>query len=415
MSASPGRAVTRALGQLVVLACALLLLGGSSARAATVPDGFYGVNSGGAVLANAALRPAAVQAMRAGNLSFVRVDASWDHIEPAPPVAGVHTYVWALHDLFVADLARNGLRWYPMVGYSAPWASSSAGDPFAPPANDADFAAYAAALAGRYGSGGSFWAEHPELPRLPMTHYGIWNEPSNSTFWHGPQATPARYMSLYLAARAAIKAVDPNARVVTAGLLDSGMVDADAYLRAMLDSAGGARNQIDAVGWHPYVGDVSAVLASIRRARTTLGQYGIGGVPIEISEVGWHTGFTATQRADYLRGLAARLPYAGLNVTRLMPYVWSGDPQWQITDADGSTGQLGNAYFAGIRDALGPQAGGASSTKKKAACKTKTKKKKLKSGKAAKAKQRCASTKRSKRAKSAKSAKSAKKSKRAKK
>ena len=85
--------------------------------------------------------------MRAGGLSFVRVDASWDGVEPVPPIAGHHVYVWAIYDLFVADLARNGLRWYPMVGYSAPWAASTLGDPFAPPAGDANFAAYAGALA----------------------------------------------------------------------------------------------------------------------------------------------------------------------------------------------------------------------------------------------------------------------------
>lgn len=59
-------------------------------------------------------------------------------------------------------------------------------------------------------------------------------------------------MSLYLTARAAIKSVDPDARVATGGLLDSGLVDGSAYLRAMLDSASGRLNQIDAVGWHPY-------------------------------------------------------------------------------------------------------------------------------------------------------------------
>jgi hypothetical protein len=346
MSAICGRACARARRHAVLLACVLPATAG-----AAVPAGFYGVNSGGTLVSNAALRAPALQAMGAGGLSFVRVDASWGGVEPVAPVAGVHHYVWAVYDLWVADLARNGLRWYPMLGYSAPWASSAAGAPFAPPADDANFAAFVAAFAARYGTGGSFWAAHPDLPPYATTVYGIWNEPSNDHFWTGPDATPARYMSLYLAARAAIHAVDPGARVATAGLLDSGTVDGAAYLRAMLDSAPGARNQIDAVGWHPYVGDVTQVLASVTRARRTLEQYGLGSVPIEISEVGLHSSFGLAQRAQWVRDLAVKLPNAGLGVSRLMPYVWTGDPTWQLTDPDGTPGLGGGSYFQGIREA----------------------------------------------------------------
>ncbi|MEA2157142.1 MAG: polysaccharide biosynthesis protein PslG, partial [Solirubrobacteraceae bacterium] len=351
MPANRGRACARAVRHAVLLAGIALACGPATASAGVVPPDFYGVNSGSAVITNAALRGPALQAMAAGGLRYVRVDASWGGIEPAAPVAGVHRYVWGVYDTWVADLARHGLRWYPMVGYSAPWASSVPGDAFTPPAGDADFAAFARALAARYGPGGQFWAEHLELPSLPVTVYGIWNEPSNEHFWHGPEATPARYMSLYVAARAAIRSYDVSARVATAGLLDSGTVDGDAFLRAMLDGAPAARGQIDAVGWHPYVGDVDQVLESVAKARATLTRYGLGSVPIEISEVGMHSGYAPAQRAQWLHDLAMELPNAGLNVTRLLPYVWSGDPLWQITDPDGSPGLIGSAYFAGIADA----------------------------------------------------------------
>jgi len=351
MSAIRGRVCVRATRHALVLASMLLGLVSVNAQAATVPADFYGVNSDATLANDPVARGAAFKTMRAGGLSVVRVDAYWNSIEPAPPVAGVHAYNWATYDSLVADLARNGLRWYPMLVYSAPWASSVAGDSFAPPAGDANYAAYAAALVQRYGASGSFWAEHPELPKLPTTVYGIWNEPSNQQYWHGPEATPARYMRLYLAARAAIKAVDPGARVAAGGLLDSGVVNANEYLRAMLDSAPTTRNQIDALGWHPYVGNLDQVLSSIKRARTTLNQYGLRNVPIEVSEVGWHSGFSRAERVQWMRRLAARLPHARMNVTRLMPYIWNGDPQWQITNLNGSLGQTGHAYFAGIRDA----------------------------------------------------------------
>ncbi|MEA2221179.1 MAG: polysaccharide biosynthesis protein PslG [Solirubrobacteraceae bacterium] len=353
MSALRGRAFVRAIVHAAVLACALAACAAVDAGAAVVPGEFYGVNSGSTLVDDDAARPAALREMHDGGLSFVRVDAAWGGVEPAAPVGGEHAYAWEKYDRFVADLARNGLRWYPMIGYSAPWASSTPGDPFAPPAGDADFASFAAALAARYGTNGAFWAQHPDLPARPTTVYGIWNEPSNPQFWHGPEATPARYMQLYLAARAAIAAVDPRARTATAGLLDSGSVDGAAYLRAMLASTPHPRGEIDAVGWHPYVGDLGQTLASVGRARTTLDRYGLATVPIEISEVGWGRdgGFAPAKRAEVLRGLAAQLPHAGMGVTRLMPYVWTGSPEWQITNPDGSLGQLGGAYFAGIRDA----------------------------------------------------------------
>ncbi|MDX6689289.1 MAG: polysaccharide biosynthesis protein PslG [Solirubrobacteraceae bacterium] len=400
MSAIRDRACVRAFVYVFLLASLWFGCTAIKASAATVPAGFYGVNLGGSLMNDAASRPAAFKVMRAGGLSEVRTDALWSDIEPAPPVAGVHTFAWAKYDSFVTDLASNGMRWYPTLGYSTPWAASVAGEMFSPPARDADFATYVAAFAKRYGSDGTFWASHPELPKLPTTVYGIWNEPSNPHFWHGAQATPARYMRLYLAARTAIKSADPGASVATAGLLDSGVINANEYLRAMLGSTPAARNQIDLVGWHPYVGGLDAILASVKRARTTLNQYGLGTVPIAISEVGWHTGFTSAQRAEWLRGLAAELPHAELNVTRLLPYVWTGDPMWQITNPDGSLGQIGSAYFAGMREAFAPQPQKRSKSKQCTTKKRKAVKKTANSSKKSKAaKKKANSSKRSKAAK----------------
>ncbi|MBA2348519.1 MAG: hypothetical protein H0V81_09525 [Solirubrobacterales bacterium] len=353
MPATHGRALRRLVRPLLPLLLLLLLGTAEVARADVVPQDFYGVNMGGGLMGHdIAARPAAFAAMRAGGLTSVRIDASWGGVEPAPPVDGVHTYRWTAYDSLVTDLASNGLRWYPMVGYSAGWASTVTDDPFAPPAGNEHFAAFAAALAARYGAGGSFWAQHPELPQLPPIAYGIWNEPSTTMFWHGPDATPERYMSLYVASRAAIKAVEPTAVVATAGVLDSGVVNGQAFLQAMLASVPQPWQAVDIVGWHPYVGGVEQIFASVARARKTIDAAGMDSVPIEVSEVGWHTGYSSEQRAAAVRGLAAQLPSSGLGVSRLLPYVWSGDPVWQLTDPDGSLGLLGGAYFAGIQDAI---------------------------------------------------------------
>jgi hypothetical protein len=133
---------------------------GTVARATTpahMGPEFYGVNAGAALTGSPEGWGARLAAMRDAGISVVRDDASWDSVEPqAPdPATGQHQYRWAERDARVAAMARHGLRWYPIVDYSAPWASSIRGDPFAPPARDEDFATFAGSRrdqAGRYGS-----------------------------------------------------------------------------------------------------------------------------------------------------------------------------------------------------------------------------------------------------------------------
>ena len=87
-----------------------------------------------------------------------------------------------------------------------------------------------------------------------------------------------------------------------------------------------------------------------------MNDYGLPGIPIEISEVGWHSGVPDAWRVAWMRGLAARLPSANMNVARLMPYVWSGDAAWGMANPDGTLAPLGAAYLAGIDDARSPPA-----------------------------------------------------------
>jgi hypothetical protein len=169
----------------------------------------------------------------------------------------------------------------------------------------------------------------------------------------------------------------------------------------MLDSAP-ALGDVDAVSWHPYVGDVTQVLASVGRARSVLDGYGLTATPIEVTEVGLGAGYTPAQRGQWIHDLAMKLPNAGLGVSRMLPYVWTGDPTWQLTDPDGSPGVGGGSYFSGILDAASwqPPVAAApvakntpakSAAKKKAAKKTctTTKARKTKAGKTIKAKKTC--------------------------
>src|SRR5260370_31086653 len=140
----------------------------------------------------------------------VRSDALWETAEPTPPSDGVqlfppavgliHHYDWRRDDQIAGMLAAHGLRWLPIIDYTATWDESVPGDDHSPPKSASEFYSYAAAVAARYGPGGSFWSENSNLPARPVDTYEIWNEPDSHYFWH-PTPPPAAYANLNSTAR----------------------------------------------------------------------------------------------------------------------------------------------------------------------------------------------------------------------
>jgi hypothetical protein len=225
--------------------------------------------------------------------------------------------------MIAAALTVHGLRWLPIIDYSATWAESVAGADHSPPSSAADFAAYAAAFAARYGAGGSFWSTHPDLRALPVDTFEIWNEPDSRQFWI-PASDPARYAALYRAARDAIVAADPSARVIIGGLSNPG-----AFLPALLAAAPDLRGHIDGVGIHPYAPDPGRVLATVARARGTLTAIGLGSVPLFVTEFGWPTLPAHSQdwapesvRPQYIESTVAALGHVNCGVAMAILYTW---------------------------------------------------------------------------------------------
>ena len=68
-----------------------------------------------------------LDALRHTGATIARTDAFWEASEPAAPVDGVHSYQWAFDDRVVGTLAAHGLRWLPIIDYTAPWAQSVPG------------------------------------------------------------------------------------------------------------------------------------------------------------------------------------------------------------------------------------------------------------------------------------------------
>jgi hypothetical protein len=358
------------LATLAAVAVAVLLVPSAAAAQQDVTE-FYGVNAQSLFELPAGQVDRHLATMAAAGLGIVRRDASWNAAEPARPVSGQHSYDWTRFDREVLAYAQHGLRWLPTLDYSNDWSGVAAPDPFSAPAGTADYAAYAGALARRYGPRGSFWALHPELEARPVRSYEIWNEPNSAHFWHPQENAPERYADLYMAAREAIRAVDPGARVIVGGLaLSNNQVTSEhEFLERMYRHRPDLAGNVDAIGFHPYTATAAGVFVKLRELRETLARHGGGGIPIELTELGWTTVKTPEpERAAALAALARELPGSDCNVTSLVPHTWispesdPGNPDdwFGIYNRDGTSKPSGEAYLAAVRAvrASGSAAGG---------------------------------------------------------
>jgi hypothetical protein len=195
--------------------------------------------------------------------------------------------LWATYDPLMASAARAGIEVLPvLIGGPA------GGQRFKRPRTRAERTVWGddvRALAARYGRGGAFWAAHPELPPTPPTAYQVWNEPNLPVYW-SPADDAAGYLRLVRLTRARLRAVDPRALIVLAGLPDSRLgVPMLDYVRALYAQPG-ARQWFDVLAVHPYAADAAGVLGKLNRVRAQMDRRGDRGTPIWVTEIGWGTG-----------------------------------------------------------------------------------------------------------------------------
>lgn len=336
---------------LVALAVAAVVVGCGASETTVesgppVPRDFFGMNA--QIVEQAAqagkLDYADRQVTQIARLGvgFVRSAFDWALVEPNPPTGGRHAYDFSGIDGWVETLARHRLRWLVTVkgGPVPEWAA----DPSAvqdcgtssPPDGTADYAALMDALARRYGREGSFWDEHPRLPHEPITEYEVWNEPNFAHLWC-PAPDPAAYARLYLAARAAVHAVDPKARVLVGGLAAFTTDEAgppakmsfETFLSRAVESAPELRRKVDAVAVHPYGASPGPVLGALRGFRATLDATGLGNAPMIADEVGWHThgalglpSVPENERADYFSSVTPAITRSNCDVIGIAAHTW---------------------------------------------------------------------------------------------
>ena len=301
---------------LIMAALAMILVSAANAQAAA-PRGFYGV-----IAANDP-GSSEIDRMGAGKVGTLRVNFVWGAVQPSEGAA----YDWSHYDTIVGDAARNGIRVLPTVYSSPAWAANR---PNYPPdkAHINDFKAFVTAAAARYGANGSFWSEHPTIPRLPVVYWQFWNEVNSPSFWY-PKPNAKQYVGLLRVFHDGIKAGDPNAQVVLAGLFRTPQIkngiDLDRYLTGIYRRK--AKGLFDAAAVHPYATTPRDALTAVKETRKIMNRFKDRRTPIWITEMGWATGgnpptpltVSPQRQATYLRkafGLMAanrgRLGIAGV-------------------------------------------------------------------------------------------------------
>jgi hypothetical protein len=310
-----------------------------------VPQGFVGVDIDGPMFAPGTTidYQAQLTAMVGSGVQSVRVAFNWANAQPYQsadeiPAAqasefnnvGGRPTNFGLTDEIVGDAAVRRITVLPTIIYAPSWDARHNPNGVDIPKRAAPYAAYAAALVGRYGPHGSFWQAHPQIPRMPIRMWQIWNEPNISYYW--PQPFARTYVPLLRLAHQAIKRADPGAKVVLGALTNFAWRSL-----GQVYAVPGARNLFDVVSLNGFTKQPANVILYMQLMRRAMSHEHDGQKPLLATEVSWpsaqgqtnqHFDFNTTP-AGQARDIAAVLPLIGANRVALhligfYYYTWIG-------------------------------------------------------------------------------------------
>jgi polysaccharide biosynthesis protein PslG len=310
----------------LAVALALVWAVPAAADAPRVPRDWLGVAADGPLIDAPEAHAAEWPLIARSGATSVRIAFYWARAEPAPGAVDL-----AVYDTPVLAAARAGLDVLPVVFATPEWARLVPGAFASPPRDPAEYGHVLGALVRRYGPNGSLWAEHPDVRPRPVREWQIWNEPNLVTYW-SEQPFASRYVALLRAARQALRAADPGARAILAGLPNGW-----AALRQIYRAGG--RRLFDAVAIHPYTQKASRVARYVEEARKVMARFGDRRKPIWVSEISWPASRgrmrdpigIATDDRGQARRLATGLVQLArarkrMRIERVYWYTWLSEP-----------------------------------------------------------------------------------------
>jgi hypothetical protein len=268
---------------LTTVAIFLACLGLASSAGAALPKGFVGLTSEDVFARGGEYRQSNLSRQAGAGVRLLRQTFDWSTIETARG-----RYSLSYYDEYVAAAADHGIRILPVL-FKPPdfHLGRTAGRAACPPRSNASFAAFARVLVRRYGPKGTLWRERPNVRKLPITAWQIWNEPNLGIYWCG-KANAKRYVAMLRTVGKAIKKVHRRAEIVTAGLPNSKLSSAVPLTRFIAQMyRAGARRAFDSLAINSYAKDqreLGGLLTSIRRL---MNRRGDRGGRIWITEIGW--------------------------------------------------------------------------------------------------------------------------------
>jgi hypothetical protein len=241
---------------------------------------------------------AMIGASEAGTLRHLTL---WPELEPSAD----DEHDWSKLDPVVAGMAEQGIEMLPFVYGTPHWA---VGDCLGleplecqriPPlaseeAKDA-WQDFLRDLVSRYGPDGTFWSDDSDdydPPKVPITQWQVWNEPSSQSFFQ-PETDPAKYAELVRLSHDAITEVDPDAEIVLAGLFRTPQKGAGdeggpaEFLRELYAADPDVGDYYDTAALHPYASNLDQIDQLFEQVLPVLDDAGDGDKPIWVSELGW--------------------------------------------------------------------------------------------------------------------------------
>ena len=288
--------------------------------------------------------------------THIRQVFSWENLEPnSVSLENTDGYHWAEADAMMLDIQDKGIQVIARLSKPPEWAIITDAPYGTVPFNTEHLAHYCRSVAERFGD--------------QIAAYQIWNEPNLTREWANLPPSPSAYVELLAICGDAIRAVDPDAIIITAGLSPTGNRDFSAmpdeeFLWRMYEA--GLSEHYDILGLHapgfryPPNYDPNnpnpdgcarwRCFRHVEHMRAIMVANGDAHKQVAITEVGWtidprpdsiYHWFSRTPdvQADYLRKAyqyAAKnyRPWLGLMVSIYYPSVgWTEDDEeywWAI-------------------------------------------------------------------------------------
>lgn len=319
-----GRSLRAFVASLATTAAALLALAPASEA---VPAKFWGI------VPQSVPAPTTFERMKRGGVDSVRIPIQWASLQGAPGAAPD----WSGVDSAIGRATAAGLDVLPFV-YGAPaWAVPPARVPGSggsaqaalrlpiSGAAGAGWSAFLQLVVARYGPSGSFWAENPGLVPRPIRTWQVWNEQNFKYFVVRPN--PVEYGKLVKISHAAIKGVDPGAKILLGGMFarpreaefkrrPRQAYFATEFLDVMYKRTPGVKAKFDGIALHPYTTEFQNVAPQIEEVRSVMKAHGDAATGLWITELTWSSGPPDNGFAKGPRGQVKQLKGAFAALTR---------------------------------------------------------------------------------------------------